>query len=203
MLSLPELPPPPKEDGPQLESSVEEDIKVTVKEKVEPNTRDTDEQDADETEAELDAEGLNTSDDETATDEPSKQPTGSGEGTVQGLGPEVQREKTHVTGVATPLPDQPKQSYVPIAIGDEGEVDEAGQQDRKDGKLDEIFKFHSSRRMKPSTTKARRGVSIASRECDGPFPSSDIQSADGAATCTSCSSNRDHSPISRIRDISD
>lgn len=51
--------------------------------------------------------------------------------------------------------------YEPIAVGDDGAPGSAGQQDRGDGKVDAIFKLHSSRRMKPSSTG--RGVSIASR----------------------------------------
>ena len=52
--------------------------------------------------------------------------------------------------------------YDPIDIGDEGTYDEAGQRDRADGKVDEVFKLHSSRRMKP--TSSGRGVSIPSRK---------------------------------------
>lgn len=52
-------------------------------------------------------------------------------------------------------------AYEPIAIGDDDAPGSAGQQDRGDGKVDAIFKLHSSRRMKPSSTG--RGVSIASR----------------------------------------
>lgn len=52
--------------------------------------------------------------------------------------------------------------YEPIAIGDEGVLDDVGQQDRKDGKVDEVFRLHSSRRMK--TTSTGRGVSIPSRK---------------------------------------
>jgi len=51
--------------------------------------------------------------------------------------------------------------YEPIAIGDDDAPGTAGQQDRDDGKVDAVFKLHSSRRMKPSSTN--RGVSIASR----------------------------------------
>ncbi|WVR04807.1 hypothetical protein IAU60_001819 [Kwoniella sp. DSM 27419] len=49
----------------------------------------------------------------------------------------------------------------PIAIGDEGSPGEPGQEDRKDGRVDEVFKLHSSRRMKP--TSNGRGVSIPSQ----------------------------------------
>jgi hypothetical protein len=51
--------------------------------------------------------------------------------------------------------------YEPIAVGDDGAPGSAGQQDRGDGEVDAVFKLHSSRRMKPSSTG--RGVSIASR----------------------------------------
>jgi phosphatidylinositol-3,4,5-trisphosphate 3-phosphatase/dual-specificity protein phosphatase PTEN len=51
--------------------------------------------------------------------------------------------------------------YEPIAVGDEADPGAAGQHDRNDGKVDAVFKLHSSRRMKPSSTG--RGVSIASR----------------------------------------
>lgn len=51
--------------------------------------------------------------------------------------------------------------YEPIAVGDEDAPGSTGQQDRNDGKVDSVFKLHSSRRMKPSSTG--RGVSIASR----------------------------------------
>ena len=52
--------------------------------------------------------------------------------------------------------------YDPIDIGDEGQAGEEGQKDRSDGQIDEVFKLHSSRRMKP--TSKGRGVSIPSRE---------------------------------------
>jgi phosphatidylinositol-3,4,5-trisphosphate 3-phosphatase/dual-specificity protein phosphatase PTEN len=52
--------------------------------------------------------------------------------------------------------------YEPIAIGDEDAPGSTGQQDRNDGKVDAVFKLHSSRRMKPTSTG--RGVSIASRK---------------------------------------
>jgi phosphatidylinositol-3,4,5-trisphosphate 3-phosphatase/dual-specificity protein phosphatase PTEN len=52
--------------------------------------------------------------------------------------------------------------YDAIDVGDEAAPGVAGQQDRGDGKVDEVFKLHSSRRMKPSSTK--RGVSIPSRK---------------------------------------
>ncbi|ODO08539.1 hypothetical protein L198_00269 [Cryptococcus wingfieldii CBS 7118] len=51
--------------------------------------------------------------------------------------------------------------YDPIDIGDEGEAGDQGQQDRVDGRVDEVFKLHSSRRMKPTSTG--RGVSIPSQ----------------------------------------
>jgi phosphatidylinositol-3,4,5-trisphosphate 3-phosphatase/dual-specificity protein phosphatase PTEN len=54
--------------------------------------------------------------------------------------------------------------YEPIAVGDEDAPGSAGQQDRNDGKVDSVFKLHSSRRMKPSSTG--RGVSIASRRSE-------------------------------------
>jgi phosphatidylinositol-3,4,5-trisphosphate 3-phosphatase/dual-specificity protein phosphatase PTEN len=50
-------------------------------------------------------------------------------------------------------------------VGDEADYDQQGQQDRRDGRVDEVFKLHSSRRMKPSS--AGRGVSIPSREPSG------------------------------------
>lgn len=52
--------------------------------------------------------------------------------------------------------------YEPIDIGDERAPGETGQQDRADGRVDEVFRLHSSRRMKP--TSSGRGVSIPSRE---------------------------------------
>lgn len=52
-------------------------------------------------------------------------------------------------------------AYQPINVGDEGQAALADQYDRKDGKVDAVFKLHSSRRMKP--TSAGRGVSIPSR----------------------------------------
>ncbi|KAK4683620.1 hypothetical protein P7C73_g6619, partial [Tremellales sp. Uapishka_1] len=51
--------------------------------------------------------------------------------------------------------------YDPIDVGDEGAVSENGQQDRRDGRVDAVFKLHSSRRMKPTSTG--RGVSIPSQ----------------------------------------
>lgn len=53
-------------------------------------------------------------------------------------------------------------SFEPIAVGDEGAPGEEGQKDRSDGRVDEVFRLHSSRRMKP--TSSGRGVSIPSRE---------------------------------------
>ena len=52
--------------------------------------------------------------------------------------------------------------YDPIDIGDDKQADSKGQQDRRDGRLDQVFALHSSRRMKPTSTG--RGVSIPSRE---------------------------------------
>ena len=52
-------------------------------------------------------------------------------------------------------------SYQPIAIGDEADYEQPEQYDRKDGKVDRVFKLHSSRRMKPTTSG--RGVSIPSQ----------------------------------------
>lgn len=52
-------------------------------------------------------------------------------------------------------------SFDPIDVGDEGRPEEAGQRDRLNGKVDAVFKLHSSRRMKP--TSSGRGVSIPSR----------------------------------------
>ncbi|WVN87265.1 uncharacterized protein L203_102442 [Cryptococcus depauperatus CBS 7841] len=51
--------------------------------------------------------------------------------------------------------------YNPIDIGDEAPAGHPGQEDRSDGKVDEVFRLHSSRRMKPSSTG--RGVSIPSQ----------------------------------------
>lgn len=165
LLSLPELPPPPKEEGPGLEDSTVQKTKDKLKENVKHQTHDAAEHDEhDEHEEEEDAlsehVGVDTSEDETTLE----QPTPHIPAEAMPDGAPLQQTKTHVEPVSTPVPDQPKHSYTPIAIGDEDPVDAPGQQDRKDGKLDAIFAFHSSRRMKPSTTKARRGVSIASRK---------------------------------------
>nr|ODO04463.1 hypothetical protein L204_00824 [Cryptococcus depauperatus CBS 7855] len=51
--------------------------------------------------------------------------------------------------------------YNPIDIGDEAPAGHPRQEDRSDGKVDEVFRLHSSRRMKPSSTG--RGVSIPSQ----------------------------------------
>ncbi|OXH25658.1 hypothetical protein J008_05310 [Cryptococcus neoformans] len=51
--------------------------------------------------------------------------------------------------------------YDPIDIGDERPAGQKGQEDRADGRVDEVFKLHSSRRMKPTSTG--RGVSIPSQ----------------------------------------
>lgn len=74
--------------------------------------------------------------------------------------------------------------YEPIAVGDEDAPGSTGQQDRNDGKVDSVFKLHSSRRMKPSSTG--RGVSIASRRSNTSVPA-DVQKDDGYDTSTSCS----------------
>lgn len=52
--------------------------------------------------------------------------------------------------------------YDPIDVGDEQTAGADGQRDRASGKVDAVFKLHSSRRMKPSSNG--RGVSIPSRE---------------------------------------
>lgn len=52
--------------------------------------------------------------------------------------------------------------YDPIDVGDEQKAGTDGQRDRANGKVDAVFKLHSSRRMKPSSNG--RGVSIPSRE---------------------------------------
>ncbi|WWD21702.1 hypothetical protein CI109_106189 [Kwoniella shandongensis] len=49
----------------------------------------------------------------------------------------------------------------PIDVGDERPAGEPGQEDRADGRVDAVFKLHSSRRMKPTSTG--RGVSIPKR----------------------------------------
>jgi phosphatidylinositol-3,4,5-trisphosphate 3-phosphatase/dual-specificity protein phosphatase PTEN len=51
--------------------------------------------------------------------------------------------------------------YNPINVGDEDQPGDLGQQDRLDGRVDQVFRLHSSRRMKPTSTG--RGVSIPSR----------------------------------------
>jgi phosphatidylinositol-3,4,5-trisphosphate 3-phosphatase/dual-specificity protein phosphatase PTEN len=51
--------------------------------------------------------------------------------------------------------------YEAMDVGDEGRPEEAGQRDRMNGRVDAVFKLHSSRRMKP--TSSGRGVSIPSR----------------------------------------
>jgi phosphatidylinositol-3,4,5-trisphosphate 3-phosphatase/dual-specificity protein phosphatase PTEN len=123
-------------------------------------------EDADDAEdADSDHVGIDTSDGEELNGPvPPSGPARAPEGLSAASETRLQATKTHVSGEGAPIADQPKSSYQPIAIGDEDPVDAPGQQDRRDGKLDGIFAFHSSRRMKPSTTKARRGVSIASRE---------------------------------------
>ena len=52
--------------------------------------------------------------------------------------------------------------YDPIDVGDEQKAGTEGQKDRANGKVDAVFKLHSSRRMKPSSNG--RGVSIPSRK---------------------------------------
>ena len=52
-------------------------------------------------------------------------------------------------------------AVIPLDIGDEAPPGTEGQEDRQDGKVDAVFKLHSSRRMKPTSTG--RGVSIPSR----------------------------------------
>ncbi|KAL7419116.1 Telomerase protein component 1 [Cryptotrichosporon argae] len=52
-------------------------------------------------------------------------------------------------------------SYDPIDVGDEDDEAQRGQRDRRDGRVDEVFRLHSSRRMKPTSTG--RGVSIPSQ----------------------------------------
>ncbi|TXT12387.1 uncharacterized protein COLE_02797 [Cutaneotrichosporon oleaginosum] len=163
LLSLPELPSAPT-GGPLLdESKLGGNVKDTLKETVIHKTNDIGVQDTDSGVAEAE----DSRDEEDALSEPAggytseedvavpKAPTASGG--------QMYRRDTHVEPVAAPVPDQPKNLYVPIAIGDEEPLDSPGQWDRRDGKLDEILTFHSSRRMKPSTAKARRGVSIASQ----------------------------------------
>ncbi len=52
--------------------------------------------------------------------------------------------------------------YDPIDVSDEGRPGERGQEDRKDGRVEEVFELHSSRRMKP--TSRGQGISIPSRK---------------------------------------
>ncbi|BEJ07147.1 hypothetical protein CcaverHIS641_0404160 [Cutaneotrichosporon cavernicola] len=154
LLSLPELPPPPKEGGPHLDDSKVEALKDKIKQKEIRGADDAapnDETEDVQTEGEVlsEAQGGDSSEEDTVS--------------APGPKPQLIRHDTHVEPVASPIPDQPKNSYTPIGIGDEELLEAPGQWDRRDGKLDAIFSFHSSRRMKPSTTKARRGVSIASQ----------------------------------------
>jgi phosphatidylinositol-3,4,5-trisphosphate 3-phosphatase/dual-specificity protein phosphatase PTEN len=166
LLSLPELPPAPREGGPQLDDSKVEGVKDKLKENVKHRTHDAAPHDE---EAEVE-EADNPRDEEDALSEPAGGDTSEEDSAPPAPAPGAQlyRRDTHVEPVATPVPDQPKHSYTPIAIGDEEPLEAPGQWDRRDHKLDEIFLFHSGRRMKPSTTKARRGVSIASRELPPP-----------------------------------
>lgn len=50
---------------------------------------------------------------------------------------------------------------LPLDVGDEADPSAPGQTDRLNGKVDEVFRLHSSRRMKP--TSSGRGVSIPSQ----------------------------------------
>lgn len=88
--------------------------------------------------------------------------------------------------------------YEPIAIGDEMAPGSAGQQDRADGKVDAVFRLHSSRRMKPSSTG--RGVSIASREYSC-LADANQQNAVGSATCICCLPTGHRLPTCRQRPI--
>ncbi|RXK39199.1 hypothetical protein M231_03556 [Tremella mesenterica] len=54
-----------------------------------------------------------------------------------------------------------EEAYAPMDIDDEGDLRRPGQRDRRDGKVDDVFRLHSSRRMKP--TSSGRGVSIPSQ----------------------------------------
>ena len=83
-------------------------------------------------------------------------------GTVPLEGNELQRSDSaaSVTTMSESVVSE-QISYNPIAIGDEADYEQPEQYDRKDGKVDRVFKLHSSRRMKPTTSG--RGVSIPSQ----------------------------------------
>ena len=84
--------------------------------------------------------------------------------------------------------------YEPIDIGDEGDYGDLGQQDRGDGRVDEVFKLHSSRRMKPTST--RRGVSIPSRESHAQPALADPQNDVGVGTSICSTPTEPRRPIS-------
>jgi phosphatidylinositol-3,4,5-trisphosphate 3-phosphatase/dual-specificity protein phosphatase PTEN len=83
---------------------------------------------------------------------------------VGGVPTENELQRTDSSASVTTVSDSvvsEQVSYQPIAIGDEADYQQPEQYDRKDGKVDKVFKLHSSRRMKPTTSG--RGVSIPSQ----------------------------------------
>lgn len=74
-----------------------------------------------------------------------------------------------------------------IDVSDEGRPGDVGQEDRADGRVDQVFRLHSSRRMKP--TSSGRGVSIPSRKSSLAFLA-DAQRDDGSDTSTSYSRSK-------------
>lgn len=80
------------------------------------------------------------------------------------LGPQSTTSSTTTLSRPSPPPSvslEVSPIVLPLDVGDEGDPQSAGQRDRADGKVDSVFKLHSSRRMKP--TSSGRGVSIPSQ----------------------------------------
>ncbi|WWC68147.1 uncharacterized protein I206_102070 [Kwoniella pini CBS 10737] len=175
LLSLPDLPPPPQLDRSYTHKDLQKRLEDRQKEKAESLSESvptTTLQAEGEREGWVyvgsgkDITGVQMTDSEIPETERSNTPAKSEKIDVQ----PVKRTKSTSSSTTT-LSDSSSTSSVniqihtdppyPIDIGDEAAPGSTGQIDRKDGRVDEVFQLHSSRRMKP--TSSGRGVSIPSQ----------------------------------------
>ncbi|KAK6903504.1 hypothetical protein I203_107008 [Kwoniella mangroviensis CBS 8507] len=168
LLSLPSLPPPPQLDRSYTHKDLKRRLEEREKEKLESKTSSVDSEDREgwvyigsgqevtglqvtEDPAEL-GRAITPAQSERINVQPVARSTNSSTTTLSA--PSITTSTEDGIQVQTDPP-------YPIDVGDEAEPGLEGQKDRKDGKVDEVFKLHSSRRMKPTSTG--RGVSIPSQ----------------------------------------
>ncbi|WRT64569.1 uncharacterized protein IL334_001501 [Kwoniella shivajii] len=167
LLSLPALPPPPQLDSSythkDLKKRLEERKKETSSENTTPSEDDRDRDGWVYVGSGQDITGVQVTEDQTELGRTST-PAHSEKINVA---PVTRSTNSSTTTLSNPSSSPSINIQVdtnppyPIDIGDEGNPGEVGQEDRKDGRVDEVFKLHSSRRMKP--TSSGRGVSIPSQ----------------------------------------